>query len=394
MRIDFMALLKNIVNFVGSLMKKLLKVIFFLKKAEAVSPEHIHSIVIICLHYLGDFMFATPAIKAIRKKYPKTHIAIWIKSRTAQIVKDCSFVDEIIVFDEVCTDRTKEKGSSWRKRLAFSRKLKLKNFDLLVDLSGVFDSILIGILSGIKNRYGFSSQGLGFLFQKDVKIRKGQHLVERYNAVAQTLGVKVENSRLSIELKKDNEIFARKFLNENLIGNENPLVCIHPGAGWKGKTWPIESFSELADNITIDNNVKIVICGGENDVAVAQAIIGRMSKKPIMAAGRFSLGQLAALINRCDVYVGHDSGPTYIAEALGRPLVVLFGPTNPLYSAPRTENSVVISRKLSCSPRANMQNCHNRASYPCRNRKCLRKISVEDVLTEIRKILNDSNQEG
>ncbi len=392
MQIELRVILKNIINMSGKAVKRLLQITRFVKKSELPFRENIHSILIISLHHLGDFLFAGPAIRAIRKKYPKAYIVIWIKSRTEQIVKDCSSVDEIVIFDEVCTDRTKESCGGWREKFDFAKKLKSKNFDLLADMSGVFDSILVGVLSGIKYRVGFSSQGLGFLFSKDVSIHKGEHLIEKYNAVAGALGAKVIDSRLFIELNNNDKNAAELFLRENMIGNDNPFICIHPGAGWPSKTWSLQRFAELADKLIENKRVKVVICGGENDVQAAEKIAGQMLHKPIIAAGRFSLGETSAIINKCSVYVGHDSGPSYIAEALGRPLLVLFGPTNPVYSAPRTKNSVVISKKLSCSPGVNMQNCHNRPSYPCRHRRCMQEISVDNVLEAIGKLLNENKQ--
>ncbi len=378
--------LKNIINFTGSSLKKIYEL--FAGREEALPPSGIRSILIVCLHHLGDFLFATPAIKAIREHYPKAHIAVWIKSRTAGIVKESGLVDEVIVFDEVCTDRTREKGGSWAKKREFAGKLKQRDFDLLVDLSGVFDSILVGILSGIKKRFGFSTQGLGFLFTRETRLPTAKHLVERYNAVAGSLGIKVTDSRLQMKLNKENFPAVDNFLKESGIKPAEHFICIHPGAGWKTKTWPPEKFAELADRVLTEMKVKVVICGGVKEVPCAKKIAEGMRAEPVIAAGKFSLGELAVLMSRCALYVGHDSGPTYIAESLLCPLIVLFGPTNPLYSAPRTKNSVMIRNKLSCSPGENMQNCHDLADYPCRGVKCMESIEVDHVFREIERMLN------
>lgn len=390
-------LLKKIVYSIGSLLRILFEKISGKDYRSNTVDISFKKILIVDLHKIGDVLFTTPCVRALREEYPDAHIAVWVKSRSYDVVRDNPDFDEIIIFDDVCTDRTREKFWRWLAKLRFTQRLRRENFDLIVDLSGVFDSIFIGILSGAKYRIGFSSQGLGFLFNKEVRIHHGGHLVKKYNSVVEGLGIKVSDEHLHFKLSEVEKDTVCRIRENYKINTSNRMVCIHPGAGWFSKCWPVEYFAKLIDDLERRykvNGVKTFICGGKSDSPQIKKIVEMTKYKPVVLAGGFTLRQTAAFINQCDVFVGHDSGPTYLAEALRIPIVVLFGPTNPAYSAPRSKNCIVIHKKLPCSPKNDMQHCHNIAAYPCKTRECMREISVNEVFNAVNKLLSLNNEKN
>ena len=374
--------LKNIivamVHGSGSLLRPLLRGAGYIRR-EPPPAAAVRTILVIALHHIGDILFVSPVIRALRYQYPDARLCMWVKSRTREIAARIPGIDEVIVFDGVCTDWTREKFGSRRERRIFVEQLKDYRLDLLVDCTGVLGTLRIGMASQAAFRIGFNSQGLGFLFDREPVGKQGRHLVRRYASVVETIGVCPRDESLSLDVSKNDITQARRFLETGGVFRGERFVCIHPAAGWRTKCWPPERFALLADELISRCGVKVVLCGGGEDLHTAHTIRELMRGHPVNAVGTLNLGTAAALIKECALFVGHDSGPAYMADAVGVPVIILFGPTNPAFSAPRSARARVIWKQGPCSARQGMQHCHNQAAYPCKNIVCMRAISVEEV---------------
>jgi ADP-heptose:LPS heptosyltransferase len=134
-----------------------------------------------------------------------------------------------------------------------------------------------------------------------------------------------------------------------------PLVILHPGGGSNPvmseplNRWPVERFALLGNHLAREHGARIVLVGAEEDQELARAISGLMAGKVTNLCGEVSLGEVGALCEVADLYVGNDAGPTHIAAAAGCATLAIYGPTYPIYSMPINPkaNIVVLWRDLS-----------------------------------------------
>ncbi len=144
------------------------------------------------------------------------------------------------------------------------------------------------------------------------------------------------------------------------------------------KVWPTGRFVQLSEKLIAMDGAKIILPIGPADESMAQEYFDLIDSEAIIPIANLPLNELAAILKKCDVYVGNDSGITHVAAAVGIPVVALFGPTDPLVWGMRGDNvSVMYKGGLECSP------CSREEMKRCVNRRCLEKISVEEVYGKV-----------
>jgi lipopolysaccharide heptosyltransferase II len=150
----------------------------------------------------------------------------------------------------------------------------------------------------------------------------------------------------------------------NFVAEDNFAVLL-PGTNWPTKRWPVENFAALVEPLRERFGLKTVVAGSAADGELAQRIGG------IDVTGKTTLRQLVALLERAQIVIANDSGPMHIAAALGKPLVTMFGPTNPVRTGPYKREESVVRIDIPCSP------CYSRT---CSHQSCLRWLSVDAVM--------------
>lgn len=197
-------------------------------------------------------------------------------------------------------------------------------------------------------------------------------MLEQYASLAQRAGFAATTlAPGGIRVPRDQQEQAARRVGET------PAVAVAPGSRWRAKRWA--SFPALCEDIAASGR-RVVLVGDARDRAFTAPIAAALGNACIDAAGEPSLMQTAALIARCESFVGNDSGLMHLAEAVGVPVVSLFGPTVRAFGyAPSLANSVVVERQLACRP------CSRNGAAPCpkRNYECLEKIGAEDVLATV-----------
>jgi len=167
------------------------------------------------------------------------------------------------------------------------------------------------------------------------------------------------------------------------------VVAVHPGGGvnpgmaLSAKRWPPERFARLADAL-IEGGARVVLVGGPGDKPIAEAIKAAMRRRPLDLTGKLSWGQLGALLEGVDLFVGHDTGATHLAVAVGAPVVAIFGPSDPRVYGPYRGRSVVLWHQVGCNP------ClvRGRWNASCRRFRCIEAVTVEEVLEAARSLLS------
>jgi lipopolysaccharide heptosyltransferase II len=247
--------------------------------------------------------------------------------------------------------------------LGFTTQLRRREFDLVVDLQGLFRSGFLAWQTRAPVRIGFANaRELSPLFYTHrVPIdTPEQHAIERYLRIAAALGC--DTSIVEFPFGIDDEDRAQVAA---MLPAGRPYTVVLPGTNWATKRWPVERFASLVAPLRERFGLDTVVAGAKSDANLAMRIGG------INLTGKTNLRQLVALLERAAVVFANDSGPMHIAAALNRPLVTMYGPTNPVRTGPFRRIESVIRLDIPCSP------CYSRR---CSHQSCLRWLDTEPVL--------------
>lgn len=197
--------------------------------------------------------------------------------------------------------------------------------------------------------------------------------------LAKSLGVKTDNVRPHFYLNSENIKFADGWLLEHGIKNNEILIGIHPGSSEheKWKRWDWKKFAILSDKLREKYNIKTIFFIGPSELDIADKLLSKTIYKPIIIKN-LSLGQTGALIARCSLFLSNDSSLMHIAVALDIPTIGIFGPTSSKQFGPWGEKHKVIRADIDCPPCYYSDDRMN-----CDGIRCLKMISVEDVMRQL-----------
>lgn len=330
------------------------------------------NILIVNVNWLGDVLFSTPAIRAIRKAYPDSFIACMVVPRCKEILEGNPDVDEIIIFDE--EDRHRTLFGKYR----LITYLRSKRFDKVFLFHRSLTRTVITALSGIPQRIGYPTTKRAFLLTTKVEVPEfPMHRVDYFLNVPKAVGIEPAGLSYEFRIKDEDRAYIREFLKNEGLAEGERFVVINPGGNWHLKRWPTKRFAELSQRLVDIYNVKIVISGAESDIRLANEIASGMKAKPIVSCAKTTLKQLGALFEIAKLIVSNDSGPMHIAVAMRANTIALFGPTSPEITGPYGDgNYAVIHKNSNCEIP-----CYN---IDCSANRCMELIRTEDVLEVIR----------
>ncbi len=313
---------------------------------------------------IGDVVHALPILNLLRRKWPAAHISWLVTPACSGLLDGHPQLNEVILFDR------KHFGKSWRSLKAarelavFNQSLKQHNFDLVIDLQGLFRSGWMTWRTHAPIRVGSTSaREFSWIFCTHLAnvSNTPQHAIERYLTVAEFLGL----GRDPVEFIFPTDAADRAYIN-NLLPSGKRFVLLLPAANWQTKRWPVERFAALIEPLQTRFGLESVLAGGPDASLLAPALPG-----VINLGGKTTLRQLVALLERADLVIANDTGPMHIASALGRPLVTMFGPTSPIQTGPYGRLDTVVRLDIPCSP------CFSRT---CSHQSCLQWLGIEPVL--------------
>ncbi|MEK6646912.1 MAG: lipopolysaccharide heptosyltransferase II [Candidatus Firestonebacteria bacterium] len=320
-------------------------------------------------NWIGDSILSFPAVNALRHYFSDSYIGVLAKPNLHNLWCANPDVNEIIKYDDC---------NGFLGQFKLANILKSKKFDLALIFPTSFSSAFSVFLAGIKERIGYKSECRGFLLSKSIvpkmKFRVG-HLAEEYlYIVSEVTGVQTSLSSIKFNLnlfpdtiKRINAIF-----EENGIGKDDIIVGLAPCATYgPAKRWPISKFIETGKLLTKNNEVKLVVLGGEGEEKLGFNIVSEI-KNAKNFVGKFSIDETMAAIKRCKVVLSNDTGLMHIAAAFNIPVVAIFGSTSPIWTAPLGDNHIVLYKKLSCGP------CFKRIC-PLGTYECFNKITSQEV---------------
>ena len=281
-----------------------------------------NNILIIKMSSLGDVLHTLPFVAVLRERFPKARLTWLVHPQFGAFVPDPPLVDEVIHFDKVKFN-TMGLGEKWSYFREMRALLHSKKFDLVIDMQGLFKSAVLAAISGCDNRIGYCEmrEGSGFISKAITGAHARDHVIERYLDVARYLGCTVDEIQFPMpDLQKEWQAVQEKTEAVN-----KPYVVLVPGARWETKIWPAENFAKLADKILRDGK-QVVLAGGPEDIPLGSRIAD-MTPGVTDLTGKTGLRELGALLQHCVAYISVDTGPLFIAAAMKKPLIALYGPT-------------------------------------------------------------------
>ncbi|MBU0502794.1 MAG: lipopolysaccharide heptosyltransferase II [Candidatus Omnitrophota bacterium] len=328
---------------------------------------------------IGDVVLSTPAIKALRMRYPSAYIAMMVSPYAKDIVIENPDLDEVIILDK--DNKHKNLKGAWE----LSRDLKKKRFDLAIALHPTNRVHLIIYSAGIPRKIGYDRK-FGFLFTDKIRHLKqlGQKRESEYNFdLLKPLGIEWEDQELFFPLRKESEIWVDELFAGEGIKKGDSILAINPGASCPSRIWPVERFVQVAERFIEKHGFKIIVLSGSKEVHIADEVIYQMKHKAVNLGGKTSVSQLASVLKRCSLLISNDSGPVHIACALGTPVVSIFSRSqeglSPKRWGPVGKRGVFLHKDVGCIE-CLAHNC-------VKGFLCLKAITVEDVIRAAESIL-------
>lgn len=351
-----------------------------------IEPKQVRRILAVKLDHLGDIITTLPALRRLRDLFPNAEITALVGSWARAMVEADGSADRVLTYDffefssalphKALTPRHEEEIANW---------LGGFGFDLAVDLRREADTRLFLRLSGARYTAGFALNDEcewltvsvpwdPLAFTRRARRHATQDCLRLVEALA--LAANTEISTEVVPTAADREA-ADRLLAGLLLDPAGLVVGLHPGAGRAIKCWPVESFARLGDAFASRLGATVLLLGGPAETGLADNVLGQMRHvdRVLSLAGRLSVGELLAVLRRCDLFVGNDSGTTHLAGAAGIPTLGVHAATSdPAQWAALGPAAVAIDRRMLCSP------CHFGKRRQCPFEvACMRCLGVETV---------------
>jgi len=341
-------------------------------------PPDPKRILVVKLSAIGDVLMATPVAKALRTAFPESYIAWVVERKAADVVLGNPHLDEVIVWERTKGSRALSRAAWFVRNLArLRRTLRSRRFDVCLDLQGLMRSAVVCRISGAPRRIGFAdgTEGSVRFYTETYDPGGGEVNAQQRNLdLLRALGVVSTDTTMHMPVADADRAFAAElFEAEGLLGTKTVAFC--PATTWVNKHWVCEGWSQVADLLRDNYGARALILGSSPDLELASRIVQGARCKPVITAGRTTLKQAGAIMERCDAVIGVDTGLLHMAVALDRPTVGLFG-ASAWRCFVRKPNFVWVAKEFPCSP------CQRHPT--CKNVDCMRAITPEDVERAVR----------
>jgi heptosyltransferase-2 len=337
--------------------------------------EKIERVVVRGVNWVGDAVLTVPALRELRRLLPRARLTLATRPWAEGIFAGADFIDDFLV----------TRNSSSRPTAVFreAREWRARRFDLAVLFPNSFAPALVAALARVPLRAGYATQGRAPLLTERIGVpewRGRRHEVFYYlNLVAEleqrlyrTSTVDTREPRTELGVTDARLRVAEELLSECGVRPGRPLVAICPGStNSRAKRWPAERFAAVANLLMERVRAEVVLVGAAEELEISREVARHMRARPVVLTGRTDLAQTAAVLKASDLLVTNDTGPAHVAAAVGCPVVVIFGPTNPVTTRPFSTTAEVVRRPPDCAP-CMLRDC------PIDHR-CMTAITPEDV---------------
>jgi heptosyltransferase I len=365
-------------------------------------------ILLIKLSAVGDVVHTIPVLNALRRRYPSARIDWLVTPAIAELLRHNPAIANVIEFtrDDWSKPWTLTPFVNYARLAA---KLRANAYDLVVDMHGQFRTAVFVAASGAPVRIGFdrprgsvwdasprrlpeearkhawqgAREGSWLAYTHHIPVPTLDiHAVDRYLSVGPMLDLEVGPPDFSFPIPSAASDSVQALLRDRGLAGA-PLLAMAPGTIWETKHWGTDKFAEVARHF-LRRGFAVALMGSRRERIVCEEV-ARLAPGAVDIAGETTLTELAALIRRSAISVTNDSGPMHLAVALDRPVVSIFGPTDPIWIGPYGRAGAVLQAGVPCSP------CLLRLLSRCRfGHVCMEGVSARAVIECMEDVINRS----
>jgi heptosyltransferase-2 len=348
---------------------------------KAADPQ---SILVVLPTWVGDFVMATPTLRAIRTRFSEANITFLIEPNLRELIRGGDWMNE-------CVDwPAKKRRKPWHREFrAVAATLRAKRFDWAVLLPNSARSALMAYMSKARRRIGYDRDGRGLLLTDRIPVKNrvsGRYvptpIVDYYADLAEAIGCIRPGDRLELFTTPEGEQAVERRLRSLGVADQRPLVVISPGAKYgAAKCWLPERFARTADRLIEAHRAAVLITCGPGEEHIARTI-GSAMKNPafVLDDPLLTLNELKSLIRRADLLICNDAGPRHFARAFEVPVVTVFGPTHPEWTATSYPHERIVRVDVECGP------CQQRVC-PLGHLECMMLVTVDAVFAAADELL-------
>lgn len=330
------------------------------------------TILVTFLMHLGDLLLVTPFLTALRRAAPEARITVLVDEKLAGVLRHNPDVDAVLGVDK----------DGWDGRLVelwrIAALLDEQGYDLLINLHPDERTSFIGTFCGAKCKAGAMHPIFQPYVTRAATLNRALHAADMYLDVLAQLGVRdLSHDGLKMPTGAADEAAAEAFWRRHGVGTDDRPVGFHVGSAVVTKRWAPDRFAAVADALAAEGHRAVFFGGPRDEVFVRETVAALRRARPIVAAGAFTIGQLAAALRRCRLVVTNDSGPMHVAVSQRVPVVAVFGPSVPELYGPYTPDATVVRAEPPCT------GCAAEPKKECGDMQCLTRLSVDQVLRAV-----------
>jgi ADP-heptose:LPS heptosyltransferase len=336
------------------------------------SASQLTSILVIHQGAIGDLIVSLPVLRTLRHTFPEAGVEMWGYPDTLRLVEKRFYADSIVSIDR------REMVQCYREAAVLDAQMKsrLMAFDLIV----VFGKVKNTFFHNIRNSGAQRVIHITTFPPPDGKT----HVIDYQLSQLEELGVTAQDRTPAVfpgegDCARATSLFKEKHLSRSFL-----TIAVHIGSGSAKKSWPPLSFARLTEKLDKEDGARIILPLGPADTDAARNFFSLISPDMVVPLENLPLSEVAAVLRRCDLYVGSDSGITHLAAAVGIPVVALFGPTHPRVWGPRGKRVTIVHAGRQCSP------CSREELRMCGDQKCMESITLKEVYRKVRAQLDGS----
>lgn len=318
------------------------------------NQQKLPRILILRLSSIGDVLQASPVARELRRAFPASYISWIVESKSQEVVQGNSNLDSIFVWPrKEWTDEAKKTGNYLalaRRNLAFVKQIRKEKFQISIDLHGMLRSGFLSYLSGAKYRLCLPNppEHAEYFANINAKTRNFTTVFSRYLSVLKEFGIHKTEPEMEMPISLCSKRFALEFMANHGL-KEKKFFILNPATSLPAKCWSADKFAKLGDMLIETYHLPVLIFGAQSDRLLTEKIITEMRHKPIDVTGLINLKQLGAITKQACTFISGDTGPLYIAQAVGTPTVAIFGPTHANYYSLGKKNHIAIQGQDTCT---------------------------------------------
>jgi len=338
-------------------------------------------VLIIKLRYIGDTLSIIPVVENLKEKTADVTVDVMVNRGTEELVIHHPDIRKLWIYERKIAKKNLFTTISYHKNLI--NQLRFEKYDFIIDFTHGDRAAFLSFMTGAPQRITYqNSSTLSHLLMNRIipSDPSKNHIVDFQLHSLRLLGLSHFNRRMTIHIPESWETQIDHLLSAAGIEDDSLRVAMHPGARGKLRRWPPERFAVIANRLRENYQANILLIGGPGENELVKEMEAHMESPPSFRSTQLSLLGIAALLKRCQLFIGNDSAPGHIAAAVNCPNLTLFGPTFPHMWRPLSSVGEVVFKNVPCC------GClQKRCTHP--EIFCMDQIEVDEVWEKVKKLV-------